>query len=106
MVINMQVVSGRRDINDNHRRKTDKYKNFPGLNLLVAEKTGVAASKVGYTSGTHSWRGIWSSKSHDLLGLRISARTLAGLSTRTLQGSHTRFARFMRMTSLRPDPGW
>jgi hypothetical protein len=106
VIIDVQVVSGSGDINNSHRRKTEKYRNIPGLSLLVAERTGVAASNVGYTSGTLSWRGIWSSRSHsDLLGLGISVGTLAGMTTRALQGSHTNFARFMKMTSLRPDPG-
>jgi hypothetical protein len=106
MVVDMQVVSGSGDLNESHKRKTSKYRDIPGMSLLVAERVGVAASNDGYTSGTLSWRGIWSARSHsDLLNMGVSVATLAGITTRTLQGSHTSFGRFMRMTSFRPDPG-
>jgi hypothetical protein len=103
VVVDMQVVSGSSELD---KRKVDKYKECPGLSLLVAERCGVVASSVSYTSGTLSRRGEWSSRSHStLIAMGVAKTTLAGLTTRCLQGSHTNFERFMKTTAFRPDPG-
>ena len=102
VVIDAQVVSGSILPDDNHRRKVAKYKDCAGLVMAAAEKAHVAASKVEITSCTITWRGVWSRRARDdLVRIGVAPSVLGGLTTRVLQGSHTNFSRFSKMTTTR-----
>lgn len=98
-IIDTQVVSGASSLNAAHRRKVAKY-NIPQLKEKVARENGTTVQRVDVMSCTLSWRGVWASQSAEaLLQLGISKQNLAGITTRTLQGSHMNWTRFNQMTT-------
>lgn len=97
-VIDAQVVSASTSLDDAHRRKVMKY-DTPFLKHRVSQEFGVMVEDVHVTSITISWRGIWSSLSADQLSSIGLKGLLPSITTRVLQGSHTNWTRFNKMTS-------
>jgi hypothetical protein len=98
-LVDVQVVSGSGSLNEAHERKAQKYNNGE-LKAKIALEKGLREEDVESTSCTVSWRGVWSSASAEsLLGMGLTKKALAGISTRALQGSHINFNRFNMMTT-------
>ena len=99
-VIDSQVVSGQQPLGDAHRRKVAKYAEDLDVCCAVRSWRGKYRDKVEFSTCTVSWRGIWSSASTDfLMGLGMSRRLLGGITTRIMQGSHTNWTRWNKMTT-------
>uniref|UniRef100_A0ABD2XNC2 Reverse transcriptase domain-containing protein n=1 Tax=Trichogramma kaykai TaxID=54128 RepID=A0ABD2XNC2_9HYME len=97
-IIDAQVVSGASSLDDSHLRKCAKY-DTTLLKSRVAGELGVVASNVTVTSITLSWKGVWSRASAaSLISLGIG-NLLPSLTTRVLQGSHTNWTRWNKMTT-------
>lgn len=106
-VIDAQVVSGVPPLNDSHERKVAYYSRNRALVAQIASKSGVAEDQVAFSSCTLSWRGVWASRSAEfLMEMGLSSALLAGITTRVLQGSHTNWSRWCRMTSRGSPPPW
>lgn len=103
-IVDVQVVSGHRPLDDAHREKRAKYGAHDELVEKVAAKLDLPKTRVRTTSCTISWRGVWSFGSYKelkkLLGLNESV--LQSLSVLALRGSHMNWSRFNAMT-LRTD---
>lgn len=101
VVLDAQVVSGAAPLRDSHERKTRYYAENVSLGEAVSRETGVQRPSIEFSSCTISWRGIWCLASADwLLGMGLSKGLLRGITTRVLQGSHTNWTRWNRMTSM------
>lgn len=103
VIVDAQVVSGRRSLDDSHREKCAKYGSHEEVVSKVAGLLGLPnANAVTATSCTVSWRGVWSPRSHDelcsLLGL--DTRSMAVIPMIALRGSHMNWGRFNRMTTV------
>lgn len=100
-VIDSQVVSGSSALNEAHERKVAYYRDNVTLVRSLAEKYRVRESAIRFTSGTISWRGVWSHRSAEsLLAMGLSKGLLRGITTRVLQGSHTNWTRWNKMTTM------
>lgn len=103
VIVDVQVVSGQRPLDDAHREKRAKYGNHDELVEKVAGKLGLPKTHVRATSCTLSWRGLWSFGSFKelkkLLGLKKSV--LHTLPVLALRGSHMNWSRFNNMTTHR-----
>lgn len=104
VIVDVQIVSGQRPLDDAHRDKRTKYGGHEDLVEKVAAKLGLSSKdKVRTTSCTLSWRGVWS------LGSYKELRSLLGLKecffqiipSVVLRGSHMNWSRFNRATMLR-----
>ncbi|KAK7788246.1 hypothetical protein R5R35_001099 [Gryllus longicercus] len=100
-VVDAQIVSGAGSLDEAHKRKCKYYSQNPDMTPKISEKYAVAPKNVSYTSCTISWRGVWSSRSQgDLLLMGLTKGLLGTLTTRVLQGSHTNWTRFNKITSV------
>lgn len=99
-VIDAQVVSAGFDLRQAHRNKVAKY-DVLDVTREIKDRFGV--SKVGTTSVTLNWKGIWSHDSAEsLLSMgAIKKSDLATLSTRVLIGTFASVNVFMKSTSAR-----
>ncbi|CAH2083782.1 unnamed protein product [Euphydryas editha] len=103
VIVDTQIVSGQRSLDEAHRAKRRKYGGHEELVRLVADRLGLSCAKsVRATSCTISWRGVWSGASlnemQKLLGLNKSVfEIVPGL---VLRGSHTNWTRFNQMTAV------
>lgn len=102
VILDTQVVSGQRPLDDAHRAKRSKYGKHEELVKKVAGRLGLPSAEcVRSTSCTISWRGVWSASSvkemKELLGLDNSVFGL--IPSLVLRGSHTNWTRFNQMTS-------
>lgn len=104
-IVDAQVVSGAVPLDDSHRRKVEKYDISP-VREEAAKLLGITPPDVAVLSCTLSWRGVWSGESARSLqtNLDIPIGLLAGITTRVMQGSHTNWTRWNKMTSLVPAP--
>lgn len=97
-VVDAQIVSGAISLDDAHERKSGYYGNNASLRRSLSLR--YATDRVNFSSCTLSWRGIWSSRSADaLLHMGLTKGLLRGITTRVLQGSHTNWTRWNRMTA-------
>lgn len=100
VVVDVQVVSGQRPLDDAHREKRAKYGAHDELIAKVAARLDLPKTRVRTTSCTISWRGVWSFGSYRelkrLLGLKESV--FQSLSVLALRGSHMNWSRFNAMT--------
>lgn len=100
-VLDVQVVSGNKDLEQQHLSKRRYYAQNNDLLKFVSDRFSVPISKVQVSTVTVSWRGIWCRSSYNTLAsMGISRGTMTGLTTRILQGSHTNFSRFGQMTTM------
>ncbi|KAG7196611.1 hypothetical protein KM043_018807 [Ampulex compressa] len=98
-VVDAQVVSGATSLEAAHMRKRDYYATNPDITATLMARPGTTS--VRYTTCTLSWRGIWASKSvSELLRMGLSSGLLKGITTRTLQGSHTNWSRWNKTTTI------
>ncbi|KAL7292305.1 hypothetical protein TKK_0013910 [Trichogramma kaykai] len=98
-VVDGQIVSAATPLDDSHNKKVAKY-DTPDLKQLIATEIGTDVSNVNVTFITVSWRGIWSSRSTaDLCDLGLKG-ILNGITTRALQGSHTNWSGWNKMTNI------
>ncbi|CAF4948688.1 unnamed protein product [Pieris macdunnoughi] len=103
VIVDAQVVSGRRSLDDSHREKCAKYGSHEEVVSKVAGLLGLPnANAVTATSCTVSWRGIWSPRSHNELSslLGIDKRSMSEIPVIALRGSHMNWGRFNRMTTV------
>ncbi|CAG4985908.1 unnamed protein product [Parnassius apollo] len=101
VIVDVQVVSGQRPLNDAHLEKRSKYGTHEELVEKVAGILGLPNKDcVHATSCTISWRGVWSHFSYKelkrLLGLKESL--LRAIPVVVLRGSHMNWTRFSQMT--------
>ncbi|CAG4941104.1 unnamed protein product [Parnassius apollo] len=101
VIVDVQVVSGQRPLDDAHREKRSKYGTHEELVEKVAGILGLPSKDcVHATSCTISWRGVWSHSSYKelkrLLGLKESL--LRAIPVVVLRGSHMNWTRFSQMT--------
>ncbi|KAK2577612.1 hypothetical protein KPH14_012895 [Odynerus spinipes] len=102
-VVDTQVVSGVAPLVDTHQKKVEYYSKNQSLVSHSARGLHVGEHCIKFSSCTISWRGIWCSKSADwLLGMGLTKGLLRGITTRVLQGSHTNWSRWNRITSVGP----
>lgn len=65
VIVDAQIVSGQRPLDESHREKRSKYADHAELVELVRGRLGLPKSaQVHVTSCTLSWRGVWSRKSY------------------------------------------
>nr|pir reverse transcriptase-like protein - silkworm [Bombyx mori]AAB59214.1 reverse transcriptase-like protein [Bombyx mori]8GH6_A Chain A, Reverse transcriptase-like protein [Bombyx mori] len=103
VIVDVQVVSGQRSLDELHREKRNKYGNHGELVELVAGRLGLPKAEcVRATSCTISWRGVWSLTSYKELRSIIGLRepTLQIVPILALRGSHMNWTRFNQMTSV------
>lgn len=99
-IIDAQIVSAATSLNASHERKSAKY-NTDEIRMFLAREYSTGVDQVRTTSATISWRGVWSVNSaSSLLELRVPKSTLAGITTRVLQGSSTNWNRWNKMTTV------
>ncbi|KAK2575344.1 hypothetical protein KPH14_012788, partial [Odynerus spinipes] len=99
-VVDSQVVSGYGPLDEAHERKAAYYRDNSSLVELLSRGYGVHQSAITFSTCTISWRGVWCAKSADwLLKMGLSKGLLRGITTRVLQGSHTNWTRWNRMTT-------
>ncbi|KAK7871544.1 hypothetical protein R5R35_010346 [Gryllus longicercus] len=100
-VVDAQIVSAVSSLNDSHLKKT-YYANNSDVSHTLIERYGVDKKNLAFTSCTISWRGVWASKSQeDLQRMGLTKNLLCSITTRVLQGSHTNWTRFNKMTSMK-----
>ncbi|KAK7874081.1 hypothetical protein R5R35_004625 [Gryllus longicercus] len=100
-VVDTQIVSGAGSLDEAHRRKCAYYSKNVDVTQKLVQQYAVEPKNIQYTSCTISWRGVWSSRSQgDLLLMGLTKTLLSTITTRVLQGSHTNWSRFNKMTSL------
>lgn len=102
VIVDAQVVSGQRPLDELHREKRNKYGNHDELVEKVAETLGLPCKEsIHSTSCTLSWRGVWSLASHRELKrfVGLDEGVLAGIPSLVLRGSHMNWTRFNRMTT-------
>ncbi|KAG7196446.1 hypothetical protein KM043_000117, partial [Ampulex compressa] len=105
-VIDAQIVSGATSLDDAHERKRRYYADNLDISRNVAQQADTIPSKVSFSTCTLSWRGVWSFRSaEDMIRLGLSSRLLSGITTRVLQGSHTNWMRWNKMTGLGAPEG-
>lgn len=103
-VIDAQVVSAT-SLDRAHENKVKYYRDNVDVAFKISEIFNVDIEEIRFTSATVSWRGIWAKRSaQDLLALGVTQSVLSGITTRTLQGSHTNWTRFNKMTTMRSGP--
>ncbi|KAK7869437.1 hypothetical protein R5R35_008165 [Gryllus longicercus] len=101
-VIDTQIVSADSSLNDSHQRKRNYYAKNPDEPPKLVEKLGIDLKNLTFTSCTVSWRGVWATKlQEDLLRMGLTKNLLSSITTRVLQGSHTNWSRFNRMTNMK-----
>lgn len=101
VVVDAQVVSGASPLGEAHERKVRYYRDNLSLSEGISRETGVQQPDIQFSSCTISWRGIWCLASADwLLDMGLTKGLLRGITTRVLQGSHTNWTRWNRMTSV------
>lgn len=104
VIVDVQVVSGQRPLDDAHRDKRSKYGGHGELVEKVADRLGLTKDRVDVTSCTVSWRGVWSLGSYremkKLLGLKETV--FERIAVLTLKGSHMNWSRFNRTTTMVP----
>ncbi|CAK1550823.1 unnamed protein product [Leptosia nina] len=103
VIVDTQIVSGRKPLDDSHRDKCKKYGSHEQLVKKVAVLLNLPSSdSITTTSCTVSWRGVWSPRSHDELSsiLGLDKRVLSEFPIITLRGSHMNWGRFNRMTTV------
>lgn len=101
IILDAQVVAAHRNLDESHKLKRDKYKMNNSLISLVSGYHNVPRSSVDVSTITISWRGIWSgASSQELRALGLNTSFQTSLTTRVLQGSHTNFNRFNKMTTM------
>lgn len=101
-IIDTQVVNGATALDESHERKVTYYSGNEHLRQMIGQQHDVQPSVIKFSSCTLSWRGVWSQASaHNLMGLGLSTRFLSDITTRVLQGSHTNWERWNKMTGLR-----
>lgn len=102
LVLDAQVVGGSGALNLAHEGKKRKYADDADLVRLISERVGVPQERVTFSTVTLTWRGVWAPRSYaDLISFGIPPGVLGGVTTRVLQGSHTNWSRFNRMTTYR-----
>lgn len=102
VIVDAQVVSGQRPLDELHREKRSKYGNHDELVEKVAALLDLPCKQsVRATSCTISWRGVWSLGSYkelkSLVGL--DEGVFSGIPSLVLRGSHMNWTRFNRMTT-------
>uniref|UniRef100_A0A0C9QX33 PO21 protein n=1 Tax=Fopius arisanus TaxID=64838 RepID=A0A0C9QX33_9HYME len=106
-IIDVQIVSGARPLQQAHNTKRQKYANNSDLLNSVSDRFQVIPASIRTSSVTISWRGIWCGESAEFLRyLGIPKSSLRGVTTRVLQGSHLNFNRFNAMTSVANHAQW
>lgn len=100
-IIDCQIVSGGRPLSDTNSHKKEYYAGNAALLREVARDTNVRPQNILVEAVTISWRGVWAAESDSCLRrLGLPQATMAGITTRVIQGSHLNFARFNQMTSM------
>lgn len=103
-VIDAQIVSGSRPLDEAHEIKRKYYSDNRDITVAIAQENDILPSSVGYTSCTLSWRGVWSPRSAaDLLRVGLSKKLLGFITLRVLRGSHLNWTRWGKMTTMRPN---
>uniref|UniRef100_A0A6V7KNY1 Reverse transcriptase domain-containing protein n=1 Tax=Bracon brevicornis TaxID=1563983 RepID=A0A6V7KNY1_9HYME len=106
-IIDVQIVSGGPPLRELHAAKRQKYANNGDLIRSIAQRFHCEPSNVAVSTVTITWRGIWCGESDkDLCSLGLSRKSLRGLTTRVLQGSHINFNRFNSMTTVARHGVW
>lgn len=103
VIVDAQVVSGCRSLDESHRAKRAKYASHGELVERVASRLGLPGKEcITVTTCTISWRGVWSHSSFEDLRktLGISVKTLEVLPGLVLRGSHMNWTRFNRLTTV------
>lgn len=99
-VLDTQVVSGATSLDDAHERKCAYYSGNEDIKSSLATKHNVRTTDIKFLSCTLSWRGVWSSKSAELLrGMGLSKKLLGFITCRVLRGSHMNWTRWNKMTT-------
>lgn len=100
VIVDVQVVSGQRPLDDAHRDKRAKYGNHDELVEKVAGRLGLTKAQVRTTSCTLSWRGVWSLGSYNELKklLRLKEAFFQVVPGLVLRGSHMNWNRFNKLT--------
>lgn len=95
-ILDVQIISGAVDLETANEMKSAKYRSEPIFSTI---RTLTGATDVTSEGITLTWRGVMSPTSAIVLrSLGITRATMCGLVTRVLQGSHTTFNRWGRMT--------
>lgn len=103
VIVDVQIVSGQRSLDDAHRDKRAKYGGHAELVEKVAARLKLSKEDIVTTSCTLSWRGVWCLRSYKEM------RTLLGLKevffemipSVVLRGSHMNWTRFNHSTMRR-----
>lgn len=94
VVVDTQVVSGVPPLNTTYGEKAAKYSTL-AMKTRLAERYRVLRQNIRVGACTISWRGVWASRSVELLkGMGLRTSELEGLTTRVLQGSSTNWTRW------------
>lgn len=101
VLLDAQVVSAQCSLNETFSRKRKYYADNRSLLNEIANCYSVPERNITVSAITISWRGIWAERSvRVLLEMGFSNSMLTGLTTRVLQGSHTNFQRWNRLTTM------
>ena len=103
-VIDTQVVGHYKPLNELHKDKIKKYRKDEIRDAIVTQfykqNINVLKENINFSSCTISYRGIWSQSSEeDLLSLGLTKGLLSTLTTMSIQGSHTNWTRWNKMTN-------
>lgn len=101
VVLDCQIVSGGRPLSVTYEQKRRYYADNVGLVQSIATAHNVEPARLKFGAITISWRGVWAKETDAIprsLGLPVAS--MAGLTTRVLQGSHLNFARWNHMTTM------
>lgn len=106
-IIDTQIVSGYRDLNEAHERKKNYYESNRDVINYVANNFNIPTSNIIVSTITISWRGIWSEKSYEALRvLGVTKNCMQGITTRVLFGSYMNFVKFNKMTTVQMHHIW
>lgn len=106
-ILDVQVVSGYRDLNEAHEKKKRYYALNNDVIRFVCNYFNLQPSDIEVSTVTISWRGIWAYKSYESLRcLNVSHHYMRGITTRILLGSYLNFIKFNKMTTVQRHYIW
>lgn len=106
-IIDVQIVSGYRDLEKTHETKKYYYKSNRDITTYVKDSFNIPTNSINFSTITISWRGVWAKKSYETLrALGISNNFMQGITTRVLFGSYMNFVKFNKMTTVQIHNTW
>ncbi|CAK9834516.1 Retrovirus-related Pol polyprotein from type-1 retrotransposable element R2 (Fragment) [Anthophora retusa] len=106
-VVDTQIVSGYRCLQEAHVRKRSYYADNPDIVRYIIDTYKVSRSSIEFYTATISWKGIWALPSANAMSsMGLSRSQMRAITTRVLHGSYMNSRRFNQMTTVRNHHLW